>query len=420
MPWKIEDESGARRRFIVERLALGSGGSMAALCRRHGISRDCGYKWWRRFCAGGMRALASRPRRTQRARRLWAVWLPRLQQARRQEPSFGAKKLVWQLRQSYPRVRRPSVSTLGRWLDQLGQVRRRKRPGKPGPVLRLAGRLRGRCCNDVWSIDFKGRFRTREGRWVNALTVRDLASRYVLCVQHLDRTTDVLIGRVLRRLFRRYGLPRALRMDNGQPFGAIGPRGWSRLNIQWLKLGIRLEHGRPGCPQDNAEHEQMHGVLKQQTARPAASNVAAQQRRFARWRQWYNHRRPHEHHDQQPPALHYQPSPRRLPVCRTPTWRYPAQWTQLRTDAKGRWRWRGRVRYLGRAFVGERLGARAIAADVLALYLGPHLIGHLHAQDHGNFRAARPVKRRGGASPPPKPSPISLDHPDPSQCVSDV
>jgi putative transposase len=239
--------------------------------------------------------------------------------------------------------------------------------------------------------------------------VRDLASRYVLCVQHLDRATDMLIGRVMQRLFRRYGLPRALRMDNGQPFGAIGPRGWSRLNIVWLKLGLRLEHGRPGCPQDNAEHEQMHRVLKERTTRPPAANVLAQQRRFERWRSWYNHQRPHEHHDQQPPAAHYQTSRRLLPAYSTP-WQYPAPWLRLVTDPKGRWRWRGRTRYLGRAFVGEQLGARTLSADRLALYLGPHLLGHLHADDPGGLRPSRPIQKREGLTPLPNPPRSSLDH----------
>jgi len=265
-------------------------------------------------------------------------------------------------------------------------------------MIRLPGRLRGRCCNDVWTIDFKGRFRTRDGRWVYALTVRDLASRYLLCVQHLDRPTDVRIGRVMRRLFRRYGLPRAIRMDNGHPFGAIGPRGWSRLNIVWLKLGLRLEHGRPGCPQDNPEHEQMHGVLKAQTTQPASVNRRAQQRRFARWRWRYNHHRPHEHLGMKVPAARYHPSPRRWP--RTPTaWSYPRSWQRFSTDRKGRWRWRGRMRQLGRALAGEPLAARPITPDRLAIYIGPHLLGHLHAEDPGTLRIIRrnvPTQRGRG------------------------
>jgi putative transposase len=388
MPWKTNDERNARLVFIVERVAAGDAGSISALCRRHGISRQCGYKWWRRFCAGGKPALSSKPRTPANATRLRQIWLPRLMLVRQRCRDFGPKKLRWRLHQDYPRSRLPAWRTLARWLAQAGVGRRRwRRPGV-GPTLRLPGRLRGRCCHDVWTIDFKGRFRTRDGRWVYTLTVRDLASRYLLCVQHLDRPTDTRISRVMRRLFRRHGLPRAIRMDNGQPFGAIGPRGWSRLNILWLKLGIRLEHGRPGCPQDNPAHEQMHRVLKAQTTKPASANLRAQQRRFDRWRWRYNHLRPHEHLGMRVPAACYHPSPRRLPRT-IASWTYPTHWQRLQTDRKGRWRWRGRTRQLGRALVGEQLAARVLSPDQLAIYLGPHLLGHLHAADPGSLRIVR-------------------------------
>lgn len=398
MPWKTNDESGARWRFIEERLALGEAVDVTALCRRHGISRECAYKWWRRFCAGGRPALRSQRRSTAAAGQLQEVWWPRLMQAGRQHRDFGPKKLHWQLRQDYPRLRRPSVRTLARWMERAGRVRPRKRRAGQGPMIRLLGRLRGRCCNDVWTIDFKGHFRTRDGRWVYTLTVRDLASRYLLCVQHLDHPNETMVGRVVQRLFHLSGLPRAIRMDNGHPFGALGPRGWSRLNISWLKLGIRLEHGRPGCPQDNPEHEQMHQVLKAQATKPASANARAQQRRFDRWRWRYNHRRPHEHLGMKVPASLYHPSPRRLPQSVTP-WAYPTGWQLLSTDRKGRWRWRGRQRYLGRALVGEQLAARSLSTDLLAIYLGPHLLGHLQANDPGTFRIVRrhlpPRKGRG-------------------------
>lgn len=388
MPWNTNDEVGARLRFIAAKLDRRRTTSMVALCREHHISRECGYKWWRRFCAGGKPALHSRCRAPAVAALLQQRWRARLLEAKRRHRHFGPKKLHWQLREEYPRLRLPDVRTLARWLAQAGRVDRRARPPLPGPIVRLPGRLRARCCNDVWTIDFKGRFRARDGRWIYPLTIRDQASGFVLCVRHLRRPTDRLIGPVVWRVFKRYGLPRALRLDNGQPFGAIGPRGWSRLNIQWLKLGIRLEHGRPGCPQDNAAHEQMHRILKAECTRPASVHDRAQQCRFDRWRKRYNHHRPYEQRHLAPPAARYRPSSRRLPAT-TVSWNYPVSWQRFTTDAKGRWRWRGHTRHLGRAFVGEQLAARTIHSDLLAIYLGPHLLGHLHAHDPGTFRFVR-------------------------------
>jgi putative transposase len=205
-------------------------------------------------------------------------------------------------------------------------------------------------------------------------------------------------------LFRRYGLPRALRMDNGSPFGAGGPRGWSRLAASWVKLGIRIEYGRPRCPQDNPAHEQMHRVLKAGACRPASLNLRAQQRRFERWRQWYNNRRPLERERLQPPAATYRRSARRLPAT-IPCWTYPASWLRFQPDAKGRWQWRKHQRLIGQAFIHESLAARSLGVDTLAIYFGPHLLGTLHAADLAGLRPAqwRHATRAGGAAPLPGP-----------------
>jgi hypothetical protein len=237
-------------------------------------------------------------------------------------------------------------------------------------------------------MDLKGRFRTADGRVVHALTVRDVASCLVLCVQYVPQPSEKHVGKIVRRLFRRYGLPKALRTDNGAPFGAGGPRGWTHLAASWVKLGIRLEYGRPRCPQDNAAHEQMHAVLKKFAATPVSANPAAQQRRFERWRCRYNHRRPHEALGQRPPAQCYRPSRRVLPAS-PPVWRYPKNHQRITLDAKGRYFWRQRQRLIGKAFIGEDLAVRSLSRDILAVYFGPHLLGHLHASDAAGLRPVR-------------------------------
>jgi transposase InsO family protein len=385
MSWKISDAVRARQQFVTERLALKRGDSMAGLCARHGISRECGYKWWRRFKAEGRLGLLAQARVAHSAQRLQTRWWERLRMARRQCQDFGPKKLRWELHRTYPHERPPALRTLARWLERLGLVRRRKRRAPLGPKVSLPGRLVGRRVNDVWTVDLKGSFCTRDRLRINALTVRDLASRCILCVRHVGRGGEREIGAAMDSLFRHYGLPRALRMDNGGPFGALGPRGWSRLSVRWIKLGLRLEYGRPGCPQDNAEHEQMHRILKQRTACPASRNLRAQQRRFARWCRWYNYRRPHESIGMRVPASRYQRSPRVWPKPAS-VWIYPAHWERLQPDAKGRCRWRNVQRLIGRAFAHEALGGKPLHNDVLAIYLGPHLLGTLHASDRAGLR----------------------------------
>ena len=371
---------------------------MASLCKLHGICRSCGYRWWQRFVEGGSQALKDRKRTPHTALRLRERWEQRMSKAIIQKRDFGPKKLRWKLRCDYPGVRVPCVRTLSRWLHARGKVRRQTRRARSGPVLRLRGRLAGRCANDVWTLDFKGQFRTGDGSQINAFTVRDLASRYVLCVQHLPKLNERCVGTVMRRLFKRYGLPRTLRMDNGIPFSSDGPRGWSKLSVSWVKLGIRIEYGRPRCPQDNAEHEQMHGVLKKFTVAPPAANPAAQQRRFDRWRYSYNYCRPHESLRMRTPAQRYAQSPRTLPAI-APSWTYPKAWVRIDLDAKGRYFWQGRQRLIGKAFIREQLGARKVHHRLLAVYLGSHLLGHLHLDDPAGLR---PVLWRQPLTPVPK------------------
>ena len=384
MPWNITDKEDSRRRFVDAVLARC--GSFAALCRAHGISRQCGYKWWRRFQRDGRRGLQERTRGPGRYRRLRARWWARLAAWRRRHPTWGPLKLRTQL--CLQGTRPPSARTLGRWLASAGLVRRCPRRARPGPLVPAPSPWPARRATDVWTIDFKGRFRTGDGARCEPLTVRDQASRFVLVVRAVRQPSERTVRRVLTGLFRRRGLPLTIRADNGSPFGGGGALGLSRLSVWWLRLGLRVEFSRPACPQDNGAHEQMHRVLKAETARPPAANARAQQRRFARWCRIYNHHRPHAALAQQTPASRYRPSPRPW-RARRPAWRYPAGWTVLQLAANGRAWWAGRQRFIGRAFAGERLGLRPRAHGIVEVYLGPYLIGTLHPGDLAGLRPAR-------------------------------
>jgi putative transposase len=389
MPWKITDKQTMRRQFVAARWRNKE--SMAALCRHFGISRQCGYEWWRRAVDGDPLA-ADRPHRTERAAQLAARWEGRVRRLRRRYRFAGAGQLWWYLQRAYPLGSWPAVRTIGRWLARAGLTRRRRRPALPGPQVCLPPVSSGGP-NETWTVDFKGWFRTADGRRVCALTVRDLATRYVLHVGHLECTTERAVSAVMRRLFHRYGLPRAIQVDNGPPFGGYGPYGWSTLAVGWVRLSIAVRYGRPACPQDNAAHEQLHRVLHEQTASPAAATLPAQQRRFARWRRHYNHDRPHQALGMQVPAALYQPSARRPAPWR---WRYPAGCTLKTTDPRGRIRWAGRARLIGQAFGRQLIALRPEQPGVVSVYFGPHLLGHLHASDFTAIRSVRVCPRRSG------------------------
>jgi putative transposase len=383
MPWNIS--SLLRERWRLVQALLSGQQSVARICRRAGVSRKTAYKWRARFLRGGRVALRDRPRRPKRVpARTSPRLLAQLKRLRQKQPSWGARKL--RVRLKAPRRSRPCARTLARWLRRLGLVRpRRRRPPRAG-VRRHPKLTRAHRPNQVWTVDFKGCFRTGNGKRVDPLTVRDLFSRFGLAAQLLADQRWWRVQAVFVALFRRYGVPERIRVDHGGPFASSGPGHLSRLSVWWTSLGIRVEFIRPGCPQDNGAHEQFHRVLKAETARPPAPTPGGQQRRTTRWLRHYNEQRPHEALGQRVPAQFYRPRRRRWrggPI----EWRYPQEWAVRRVRSNGEIRWGGRRRFVGEAFVGQRIGLRPMRRrGIAAVYFAKLLLGHLHASDAGGLR----------------------------------
>ncbi len=235
-------------------------------------------------------------------------------------------------------------------------------------------------------MDFKGWFRTGDGTKVEPLTVRDLASRYILGFELLRRQSVEGVGLVLKRLFKTYGLPQVIRVDNGSPFGATGALGLTRLSAWWIKLGIKVEFIEPGHPEQNGAHEQMHRVYKAETLQPAAWTVCRQKNRTRQWRREYNEKRPHEALGMRLPADLYRKSRRKLPV-RLGSWQYPKEWLSRLVRGNGMICLNGRGRFVGEAFEKERLGLKRVVPGKWLVYFGPCLVGELHDVDAGGIRA---------------------------------
>lgn len=389
MSWHTGSLLSTRERFALAALARRE--PFAQLCHRFHIARSTGYKWLHRFRRHGRAGLRDHSRRPHRSpRQLAWRWRLALRRLRHDHPTWGPRKLRARLRHLHPRVHLPVPRTLARWLCRLKLVAPRPRHQRQGPALPPRKRTAARAPNDVWTLDFKGWFRTGDGTRVEPLTVRDLKSRFLLDVRLLRNQSDAHTRRALLRVFRRYGLPKVIRVDNGPPFGGVGPRGLSRLSVWWRRLGIQVEFGRPAHPEDNAAHEQMHGVYQTEVADAPAMHARAHQRRSDRWRASYNQLRPHEALNLQPPARHYRVSQRRLPK-HLPTWRYPSAWGRRRVSPDGRLFWQGRQRFIGRAFGGEIIALQHQQAGVWKIFLGPDLLGLLYQQDRS--RSLRPTRQ---------------------------
>jgi len=390
MPWNETCAVQERERFALE--ALKCEVSFAELCRRYGISRKTGYKWLDRFLREGAAGLEDRSHEPHECPHRLSDWVvERILEMRYAQPTWGPKKIRGKLVEKYPDGVWPVLSTIGELLKARGlSVARKKRSRVP------ASAPFGAClgANDTWSIDFKGWFRTGDGKRCDPLTLQDAYSRYLLRCQIVKRTDGTNVWPILDAAFREFGVPQRLRSDNGPPFASTAIGGLSQLSIRLIKLGIVPERIEPGCPQQNGRHERLHLTLGCETAKPPAANLRAQQRRFDAFREEYNDERPHEALGQTPPARHYAASSRPYSARpREPEYESGAEVRRVRHN--GEIKWRGGLIYVGQVLSGEPIGCEELDDGTWLLRYGPIELGKL--DDRGRLCVPR---RRGTHSRP--------------------
>jgi transposase InsO family protein len=359
---------------------------MAAVCRRFGISRQNGYKWLERWRKDGMSGLGDRLRAPLgHPQAVAAELVEACLSVRRAHPTWGPVKVRAYLERQEPARAWPAPSTIGALFDREGLTvkRRLRRRGPPGGPLFAAD-----AANDVWTMDFKGWFRTGDGVRIDPLTLCDACSRYLLRCQAVARPDTDHVWPILDAAFREYGLPLRLRSDNGPPFATVGVGGLSRLAVQAIKAGVIPERIRPGKPQENGRHERMHLTLRQDAASPPAATLRAQQKRFATFRANYNDERPHAALGNATPSERYAPSPRRWDgILRDPE--PPASATMRRVRRNGVIKWQGAEVFIGEALIGEPVALVETEDGRWTVAFGPVGLGVL--DKHGR-RLQRPRK----------------------------
>jgi len=336
------------------------GERVSDLSKEFGISRQTGHALIKRYEQCGVDGLKDRssrpsvsPNRTAHAK------VEKIVALRNMHPTWGPKKIKARLEVLAPDIRWPAASTVGAILSDAGLTKARKRRRRATP--NASGDLRSTTkSNELWCIDFKGQFRLGNREYCYPLTVTDHFSRYLIGCEALDNTKTEGTLAAFWELFKRHGIPAAIRSDNGAPFASTGFLGLSRLSVTFMRLGIALERIEPGKPQQNGRHERMHLTLKQDTTRPPAQGSLAQQQKFDGFVAMFNEQRPHEALGMKTPSELYRPSEKRLPET-LPDPEYPLHERTARVFRNGFFRMpKVGVAYLGVAFANQSIGLREI------------------------------------------------------------
>ena len=379
MPWLETAPMEQRERFIRDhRLALYT---MTELSARYGISRKTGYKWLDRFDQGGRKGLGDRSRAPLRCphRISDAVAHTDLRGASAAS-ELGARQAPGLARPAPPgsrfcrRSARRAISSRARGWS-------RNAAGVATTSIPASCRSTTAHPNDLWTADFKGHFRTRDGVYCYPLTVADQHTRYLLACHGLLSTKGLGVRPVFDRLFREYGLPGAIRTDNGVPFATTGIHGLSQLNVWWLRLGIQHQRTRPASPQENGAHERMHKTLKAEAIRPPRATLAPQQRAFNRFRAEYNDERPHQFLKGGTPASRYRTSPRAYTGTLPPI-EYPGHFIVKRITNAGTFRFKKRLLFIANALKQHTIGLEEVDDGIWSIHFCRVLLGRVDERDY--------------------------------------
>lgn len=373
MPWKETGPMEERTKFIL--MYQDEGWSMSDLCEIFEVSRKTGYKWLNRYERVGFAGLQEMSRAPYRHPN--AV-VPEIEAAivglKQQRMKRGPKKVLQLLQRQHPEFHWPALSTVGAILKRHDLVRPRGRSRKSSPYEEpFLGLDRP---NAVWSADLKGWFMTGDKQRCDPLTVSDNYSRFLIRCRAVRPASFDTIQPVFTSAFYEYGLPDAIRTDNGSPFATTTVGGLSRLSIWWIKLGIIPERITPGKPQQNGRHERMHRTLKDEAISPPQPTWQRQQLAFDRFRQEYNHERPHEAIGQRYPDEVYVPSPKAYPLI-IPEIPYPNDMQIRRVKSQGDISWKSHHVYLADILAGETVGMRQVAEHLWDIYFGPVRLAQL-------------------------------------------
>ena len=374
MPWKEYNKMDEKVKFVARLL---EGEKMSHICREFGISRKTGYKIWGRYKDIGFEGITDRSRRPYRSvNQLSEAFVSAIVGIKQEYPKWGAPKIQKILSRRYPDVKMPAISTIHAVLDKKGLVRRRKK--------RRAFKSEGtplsftQSPNDLWCADYKGEFLLGNKRYCYPLTISDFSSRYLLLCEALSDTKEKSAFKMFECTFKKHGLPRAIRTDNGVPFSSQAMFGLSKLSVWWLRLGIKIERIQPGHPEQNGRHERMHLTLKQEATRPAGFDLLQQQEKFEKFIKVYNNIRPHQALDMKTPLECYEVSKNLYKGL--PDVDYPFHDKTITVTCCGRICVDNRKINFSRAFSGQKVGIKEVENNIWLVSFMDYDLGYFDGE----------------------------------------
>ncbi|HVM58786.1 MAG TPA: IS481 family transposase [Candidatus Paceibacterota bacterium] len=385
MPWKETCPVDERVRFVAEWMK--GERTMVELARAFNVSRKTAYKWLERYDGSGPKGLVDASRRpTTSPFATSPAVVEVIIAVKKARPSWGPRKIRDWLRKNRKDVITPAASTIGGILGRRGLVTRRARRRYPNGHPRAQPFGDAVAPNDLWCADFKGHFRV--GRFTcYPLTIGDAVSRFLLRAEGLTKPRTAPVKKIFQSAFRQYGLPTAIRTDNGPPFASRGPGGMTKLSAWWVTLGIRVERIKPGNPQENGRLERLHRTLKLETASPPRSDLVAQQESFDEFRRVYNEERPHEALGGSTPSEVFEASARSYdPEMDFRDIEYPEGVEVRRVGKNGRAEFEGRQIFVGRALAHQLIGLKHLRAGIWSLEFGPIQLGSVDLRQRGKSR----------------------------------